>query len=77
MHASRDEGCGLAAPQIGVNVRLMVFNPTGIRGKGEELVLCNPRIVSSGKGVDSFEEGCLSFRREKDNELIEAGVEVR
>ena len=28
---------GLAAPQVGVNVRLMVFNEAGVKGKGEEV----------------------------------------
>ena len=68
---------GLAAPQVGVNVRLMVFNAEGKRGEGEELVLCNPRIISSSKGVGVHEEGCLSFRRIQDNKLIMADVEVR
>jgi len=40
---------------VGVNVRLMVFNATGERGAGEELLLANPRIVSSGRGHDVHE----------------------
>lgn len=76
MCTSRDEGVGLAAPQVGVNVRLMVFNPEGKRGEGEELVLCNPRIISSSKGLGWHEEGCLSFRRLQDDDLIKADVEV-
>ena len=68
---------GLAAPQVGVNVRLMVFNPAGVRGEGEELVLVNPRIVSTSKGRQLAEEGCLSFvRLGTDGELIRADVEV-
>ena len=34
----RDDGVGLAAPQVGVNVRLMVFNETGQRGSRKEQV---------------------------------------
>ncbi|KAL6773792.1 PDF1B [Auxenochlorella protothecoides x Auxenochlorella symbiontica] len=56
-----DEGVGLAAPQVGVNIRLMVFNEMGKRGEGEEVVLVNPEIISYGKTQDLFEEGCLSF----------------
>lgn len=67
---------GLAAPQVGVNVRLMVFNPAGRRGEGEELVLANPRIVSVSKGRDLAEEGCLSFHRLGTRDLIRADVEV-
>ena len=58
----RDQGVGLAAPQVGVNVRLMVYNPEGEKGKGQEWILVNPRIISSGKGQDTMEEGCLSFQ---------------
>ncbi|KAK9795524.1 hypothetical protein WJX73_007885 [Symbiochloris irregularis] len=56
-----DDGVGLAAPQVGVNVRLMVFNETGKRGAKEELVLVNPKIVSTNKQNSWYEEGCLSF----------------
>ena len=71
-----DDGVGLAAPQVGVNVRLMVFNPAGARGEGEELVLVNPRIVTTSKGRQLGEEGCLSFVRLGTSDLIRADVEV-
>ena len=56
-----DDGVGLAAPQVGVNVQMMVFNPEGERGRGTEYVLCNPRVVKTGKNREFDEEGCLSF----------------
>ena len=60
MYASR--GVGLAAPQLGINQRLMVFNPEGRKEKWlSEVVLCNPRIVDSGPGGPVEVEGCLSF----------------
>lgn len=52
---------GLAAPQVGVNLRLMVFNEAGERGKGTEMVLANPRIISRGKASWTEQEACLSF----------------
>lgn len=71
---------GLAAPQVGVNVRLMVYNPTGERGQGEEYILVNPRIVKYGKTRDLFTEGCLSFPTTDgdptNSPTIEAEVEV-
>lgn len=129
---------GLAAPQVGVNVRLMVFNPEGKRGQvrvhrpdsimrrtqallmqalpsgaahsgccrcrwlssvrlsrifflqggsnlqggslfknqGEELVLANPRIISSSRNQELGEEGCLSFLKLNSDQLIRADVEV-
>lgn len=66
----RNDGVGLAAPQVGVNVRLMVFNPTGVKGE-PDYVLVNPKIVHSSKKKDIEEEGCLSFPK------IYGDVEVR
>lgn len=60
---------GLAAPQVGVNVRVMVYNPTGKRGD-QEFILVNPNILSTHGKRELHEEGCLSFPR------IFANVEV-
>jgi peptide deformylase len=57
----RTDGIGLSAPQVGVNVQLMVFNPAGVKGEGEEIVLVNPVVYKSAKRLLVFEEGCLSF----------------
>jgi len=64
-------GCGLAAPQVGVNYRMMVYNEAGEPGRGKEVVLCNPKIVKYSKEKELFEEGCLSFPK------MYADVEVR
>jgi len=48
------EGVGLAAPQIGLNLRLFVMDCEGIK-----LVAANPEIVSQ-EGEQSGQEGCLS-----------------
>ncbi|GMY13350.1 peptide deformylase 1B, chloroplastic/mitochondrial [Fagus crenata] len=57
----KTDGIGLSAPQVGINVRLMVFNPVGERGEGEEIVLVNPRVNKYSKKIVCFNEGCLSF----------------
>ncbi|XP_074311433.1 peptide deformylase 1B, chloroplastic/mitochondrial [Silene latifolia] len=57
----RTDGIGLSAPQVGVNVQLMVFNPVGERGEGEEIVLINPRVTKYSQKLTLFNEGCLSF----------------
>lgn len=58
----RTSGVGLAAPQVGVNVKLLVFNEEGKpEASDREIVLCNPRVVSKSKDRVSGEEGCLSF----------------
>ncbi|ERN02397.1 peptide deformylase 1B, chloroplastic/mitochondrial isoform X2 [Amborella trichopoda] len=57
----KTDGIGLSAPQVGINVQLMVFNPAGERGEGEELVLINPKVYKYSKKLVLFDEGCLSF----------------
>lgn len=55
------QGVGLAAPQVGLDLELLVLNPTGDPEDREgELVICNPEIKSR-KGNEWGEEGCLSF----------------
>jgi peptide deformylase len=52
-----EEGVGLAAPQVGLSLRLFVMDCDGIR-----LVAANPEIVST-EGEQAGEEGCLSVGR--------------
>jgi len=51
------EGVGLAAPQVGLGLRLFVMDCDGLR-----LVAANPEIVSA-EGEQEGEEGCLSVGR--------------
>ncbi|MCB9886763.1 MAG: peptide deformylase [Planctomycetes bacterium] len=62
MEAMYEEGgVGLAAPQVGIEKKLLVLNPSGDRNeRSGELTLCNPKITKK-KGRDFEEEGCLSF----------------
>ncbi|MEO7658191.1 MAG: peptide deformylase [Pyrinomonadaceae bacterium] len=48
------EGVGLAAPQIGLNLRLFVMDCEGVK-----LIAANPQIVAVD-GEQSSQEGCLS-----------------
>ncbi len=58
----RTEGVGLAAPQVGINRRLLVYNPGGqAADPALEVVLCNPRIVAKSRVKEAGREGCLSF----------------
>jgi peptide deformylase len=53
-------GCGLAAPQIGVSLRLFIVDTAGEDEPSALKVFINPEIVvREGKAV--WEEGCLSF----------------
>ncbi|MBI4375643.1 MAG: peptide deformylase [Elusimicrobia bacterium] len=57
MYAVR--GVGLAAPQIGLNIRLSIIDIKP-GGKSRPLVLINPKMLSS-EGELREEEGCLSL----------------
>lgn len=56
------DGIGLAAPQVGVNLRLMVYNPQ-LSDKTQETVFVNPKIVAFSSSKDRKEEFCMSFPR--------------
>ncbi len=53
-------GVGLAAPQIGLDERLIVIDLSGGKEKGHQVVLANPEIVHE-EGFQREEEGCLSI----------------
>jgi peptide deformylase len=53
-------GLGLAAPQIGVNIRLATVDLSVGRDPDARIVLANPEIIER-RGAKQLEEGCLSF----------------
>ena len=53
------KGIGLAAPQLGWNVRLFVMNLSG--EPGDAFAIINPEVVEKGGGFWVLEEGCLSL----------------
>ena len=55
-----DSGIGLAAPQVGESVCLIVMDLSGPEEHSELMTLVNPRIEEREGEVVS-EEGCLSF----------------
>jgi peptide deformylase len=59
MYAAR--GIGLAAPQIGEPVQLLVIDLEIEDPKSPPLVLINPEITSVGGSLCTYEEGCLSI----------------
>ena len=57
------DGCGLAAPQVGVLKQICVID-CDYAGKGSKknpYVFINPRIVAADGEPRDFQEGCLSF----------------
>ena len=53
-------GLGLAAPQVGANLRLATVDLSVGKDPTQRLVLANPTITET-LGKISLEEGCLSF----------------
>lgn len=53
-------GIGLAAPQVGVNLRLLVVDISAGEEKGNQIILVNPEILEP-EGEQKGEEGCLSI----------------
>jgi peptide deformylase len=62
----RNDGVGLAAPQIGISRRIIVFRNKGFDEKGwsknekDYDVLVNPRITQTRGELVTMAEGCLS-----------------
>lgn len=53
-------GVGLAAPQVGESIRLLVMNPYPTKKGSETLVVINPEITAKSKDKERAKEGCLS-----------------
>ena len=57
-------GVGLAAPQIGYSIRLLVAELEADKREGErgfKVALCNPEIVKASDEMVTGPEGCLSI----------------
>jgi len=51
-------GVGLAAPQVGIGLRLFII---ALDGKRESIkVYINPKVTVTSDELDSYDEGCLS-----------------
>lgn len=75
MYASN--GCGLAAPQVGVSKRMVVID---IAHEGEEpapLYMVNPEIVWKSDELEVCEEGCLSLPELRAEVERPASVKIR
>ena len=71
-------GIGLAAPQVGVNTRLIVLDC--VKGEGEAprpLIMFNPQIVATSDERSTYEEGCLSIPEQYGEVTRPAEVTVR
>ncbi|MEM9436942.1 MAG: peptide deformylase [Pseudomonadota bacterium] len=71
-------GIGLAAPQVGVGMRVIVMDCV----KEEDvpprpMVLVNPEVVGASEAVNVYEEGCLSIPEQYADVERPAEVDVR
>ena len=62
---TRSEGCGLAAPQIGVSLRVLIVDGDVMTDvydylAGFKRVMINPRVLSESAETCTYNEGCLS-----------------
>ncbi len=74
MYAAR--GVGLAAPQIGIALRLAVVDVSSGKNAEARIVLANPVIIHA-EGEQREEEGCLSLPSFRGNVLRPMYVTVR
>lgn len=54
------KGIGLAAPQVGINKQLIVIDLEPDNPDHPQMVMINPEIRTTGGGLSTYEEGCLS-----------------
>jgi peptide deformylase len=69
-------GVGLAAPQIGISLRLAVIDITFKEDPKAKLVLANPEIIHT-EGRHQSSEGCLSIPEFRENVTRPKTVTVR
>jgi peptide deformylase len=71
-----EQGIGLAAPQVGASIRLLVIDLSVGKVPEDKLVLINPEIIfTDGKLYE--EEGCLSFPEIREKVSRHAKVRIR
>lgn len=61
------DGIGLAAPQVGVNIRVVVCRFNSSTSHEIVVEMINPEILEKSKEMDTNEEGCLSLPGKFDN----------
>lgn len=79
------EGIGLAAPQIGLSIRLIVIDSSGMDGEDEndaslkdfKKVLINPVILEESGDNWIFNEGCLSLPNLREDVERPSKIKIR
>ena len=62
--SKEEDGVAIAAPQIGLSLRMFVVSPNAYpeETRSKPLVFINPKIVKKSKKTAVMQEGCLSVR---------------
>ncbi|HSE56589.1 MAG TPA: peptide deformylase [Candidatus Paceibacterota bacterium] len=60
--ANEEDGVAIAAPQIGVSMRLFVVSKKVLKDAPADMVFINPELIRLGKQKKFVHEGCLSVR---------------
>jgi peptide deformylase len=76
------DGIGLAAPQIGLSLRIFVIDASPLEEDDPSLknfrkVFINPRIISYEGPMEKYNEGCLSIPDIREDVEREAAVTIR
>jgi len=59
MHAAN--GIGLAAPQVGIKLRVLVMDISADEDPANPICMANPEIIWASDALHDHEEGCLSL----------------
>lgn len=76
------EGCGLAAPQVGLSKRLFVVDGTELKEDYPECAdfkqaFINPEIIEESEDTSTYSEGCLSLPGISENVVRPKTITVR
>lgn len=72
----QNNGVGLAAPQVGENVRIFVIDVTEPSEAPDPIIFINPKIIKKEGAINSY-EGCLSFPQMYTNVRRYASIKVK
>lgn len=79
---TKADGVGLAAPQVGLSIRLFVIDLSVLgeddeRYKDYKKTFINPEIVEFSEETCSYEEGCLSLPDIHENVVRSAEIKIK
>ncbi len=79
---TKADGVGLAAPQVGLSIRLFVVDLSALgeddeRYKDYKKTFINPEIIEFSDETCSYEEGCLSLPDIHENVVRSSDIKIR